>query len=156
VIQHANNSQTPTAGNQNAQRTQVALDLLQTERRCFACGEKGHFANWCPNSHTRINPPVAATPVPTHGANSIPVAAKQNYARGRVNHVTVEEAQEAPDVVIGMFLINDTSIVVLFDFGASYSFISVAYVGKHNLPLALLRCQMIVSSLGGDMLEGES
>jgi hypothetical protein len=45
VIQHANNSQTPTAGNQNAQRTQVALDLLQTERRCFACGEKGHFAN---------------------------------------------------------------------------------------------------------------
>jgi hypothetical protein len=36
------------------------------------------------------------------------VAAKQNYARGRVNHVVVEEAQEAPDVVIGMFLINDT------------------------------------------------
>jgi hypothetical protein len=27
----------------------------------------------------------------------------------------VEEAQEAPDVVIGMFLINDTSIVVVFD-----------------------------------------
>jgi hypothetical protein len=69
--------------------------------------------------------------------------------------VGVEEVQEAPDVVIVMFLINDTSIVVLFDFGASYSFISVAYVGKHNLPLALLRCQMIVSSPGGDMLEGE-
>jgi hypothetical protein len=27
----------------------------------------------------------------------------------------VEEAQEAPDVVIVMFLINDTSIVVVFD-----------------------------------------
>jgi hypothetical protein len=65
--------------------------------------------------------------------------------------VVVEEAQEAPDVVIGMFLINDTSTVVLFDSGTSYSFISAAYVGKHNLPLALLRCQMIVSSLGGDM-----
>jgi hypothetical protein len=34
--------------------------------------------------------------------------------------VAVEEAQEAPDVVIGMFLINDTSIVVLFDSGASH------------------------------------
>jgi hypothetical protein len=66
--------------------------------------------------------------------------------------VAVEEAQEAPNVVIGMFLINDTSTVVLFDSRASHSFISAAYVGKHNMPLALLRCQMIVSSPGGDML----
>jgi hypothetical protein len=65
--------------------------------------------------------------------------------------VAVKEAQEAPDVVIGMFFMNDTSAVVLFNSGASHSFISTAYVGKHNLPLALLRCQMIVSSLGGDM-----
>jgi hypothetical protein len=65
--------------------------------------------------------------------------------------VVVEEAQEAPDVVIGIFLVNDTSTIVLFDFGALHSFISAAYVGKHNLPLALLRCQMIVSSLGEDM-----
>jgi hypothetical protein len=50
-----------------------------------------------------------------------------------------------------MFLVNDTSVVVLFDSGASHSFISTVYVGKHNLPLALLRCQMIVSSPGGDM-----
>jgi hypothetical protein len=65
--------------------------------------------------------------------------------------VAMEEAQEAPDVVIDMFLVNDTSTVVLFDSGASHSFISAAYVGKHNLPLALLRYQMIVSSLRGDM-----
>jgi hypothetical protein len=65
--------------------------------------------------------------------------------------MVVEEAQEAPDVVIGMFLVNDTSAVVLFDSRASHSFISTAYVGKHNLPLALLRCQMIVSSSGEDM-----
>jgi hypothetical protein len=65
--------------------------------------------------------------------------------------VVLEEAKEAPDVVIDMFLVNDTSAMVLFDSGASYSFISGAYVGKHNLPLALLRCQMIVSSSGGDM-----
>jgi hypothetical protein len=43
--------------------------------------------------------------------------------------VAVEEAQEAPDVVIGIFLIKDTSIVVLFNSGASHSFISAAYVG---------------------------
>jgi hypothetical protein len=65
--------------------------------------------------------------------------------------VAVEEAHKAPDVVIGMFPVNDTSTVVLFDSEASHSFISAAYVGKHNMPLALLRCQMIVSSPGGDM-----
>jgi hypothetical protein len=63
----------------------------------------------------------------------------------------VEEAQETPDVVIGMFFINGTSAVVLFNSGALHSFISAAYVEKHNLPMALLRCQMIVSSPGGDM-----
>jgi hypothetical protein len=54
-------------------------------------------------------------------------------------------------MVIGMFFINDTSAVVLFNSRASHSYISSVYVGKHNLPLALLKCQMIVSSSGGDM-----
>jgi hypothetical protein len=55
-------------------------------------------------------------------------------------------------MVIGMFFINDTSAFVLFDSGASYSFIFAAYVEKHNLLIALLKCQMIVSSPRGDML----
>jgi hypothetical protein len=63
----------------------------------------------------------------------------------------VEEAHEAPDVILGMFFVNTTSAVVLFDSGASHSFISTAYVEKHNLPIALLKCKMIVSSPGGDM-----
>jgi hypothetical protein len=50
-----------------------------------------------------------------------------------------------------MFSINDASTVVLFDSESSHSFISAAYVWKQNLPLALLKCQMIVSSPGGDM-----
>jgi hypothetical protein len=65
--------------------------------------------------------------------------------------VAAEEAQEAPDVVIGMILVNDISAIVLFDSGASHFFISAVYVGKHNLPRALLRCQIIISSPGGDM-----
>jgi hypothetical protein len=63
----------------------------------------------------------------------------------------VEEAQETLDVVHGMFLINATTIVVLFDSGASHPFISDVYVEKHYMPISLLKCQMIVSSPGGDM-----
>jgi hypothetical protein len=68
-----------------------------------------------------------------------------------VNHVAVEDAQAAPDVIIGMILVNDNGSIVLFDSGASHSFIAANFVQKHNLPLAMLKNQMIVSSLGGDM-----
>jgi hypothetical protein len=45
----------------------------------------------------------------------------------------MDEAQEAPDVVIGRFFVNYTSAVVLFDSRASHSFISTGYVKKYNM-----------------------
>jgi hypothetical protein len=65
--------------------------------------------------------------------------------------VTVDEAQEAPDVILGMFSVNSTIAIVLFDSRASHSFISTAYVEKHNIPVVMLKCCMIVSSPRGDM-----
>jgi hypothetical protein len=65
--------------------------------------------------------------------------------------VVVEDAQAAPDVIIGMILINNNGAVVLFDFGASHSFVAANFVQKHNLPLSPLKNRMIVSSPGGDM-----
>jgi hypothetical protein len=41
-----------------------------------------------------------------------------------VNHVAVEDAQAASDVIIGMILINDNNAIVLFDYGASHSFVA--------------------------------
>jgi hypothetical protein len=68
-----------------------------------------------------------------------------------VNHVTVDEAQEAHDVVLSTFLDNSTTTVVLFDSGASHSFISAVYVEKHNIPVGMLKCHTVVNSPKGDM-----
>jgi hypothetical protein len=68
-----------------------------------------------------------------------------------VNHVAVEDAQAAPDVTIGMILINANGAIVLFDSGASHSFVAANFVQKHNLPLSMLKNRMIVSSPRGDM-----
>jgi hypothetical protein len=68
-----------------------------------------------------------------------------------VNHVAVEDAQEAPDVIIGMILVNDNNAIVLFDSGASHSFVAASFVQKYNVPLSMLKNWMIVSSTGGDM-----
>jgi hypothetical protein len=56
-----------------------------------------------------------------------------------VNHVAVEDAQAASDAI------------VLFDSGASYSFVAANFVQKHNLPLSMLMNQMIASSPRGDI-----
>jgi hypothetical protein len=45
-----------------------------------------------------------------------------------VNHAAVEDAQAAPDVIIGMILVNSNGAIVLFDSGASHSFIATNFV----------------------------
>jgi hypothetical protein len=118
----------------------------------YNCGEKGHFASACPKPRTRPNQTPATNAVPNQNGNPTPMAARQNFTRGRVNHVTVDEDREEPNVVLGTFLINSTTTIVQFDSGASYSFIYAAYVERHNILVAMLKCHMIVSSPGGDML----
>jgi hypothetical protein len=93
----------------------------------------------------------ATNAVPNRNGNPTPVAARHNFVRDRVNHVTVDEAQEAPDVVLDTFSVNSTTAIVLFDSRASHSIIYAAYVEKHYIPVAMLRCHMVVSSPGGDM-----
>jgi hypothetical protein len=56
----------------------------------------------------------------------------------------------ALDVIIGMILLNGNNAIVLFDFGASHSFVATNFVQKYNLPLFVLKNQMIVSYPGGD------
>jgi hypothetical protein len=50
-----------------------------------------------------------------------------------------------------MFLANSHPAIVLFDSGASHSFISSKFVAKHNLPITIMKYTMIVSSPGGEM-----
>jgi len=50
----------------------------------------------------------------------------------------VEEVQEAPDVVYGEFLVNSASASVLFDSGASHSFVSACFALKNDLKTVLL------------------
>jgi hypothetical protein len=70
---------------------------------------------------------------------------------GKVNHMTSDEAQQAQDVVLGMFLTSSHPANILFDFGASHSFISSSFIVKHRLPIATMKHTMLVSSPGGEM-----
>jgi hypothetical protein len=129
---------------------------------CFRCGELGHYANGCPKKNTQ-NPPSQfnnsgqrQTPhqqqQPRNNAQtSQSNKGQQNYVRGRVNHVAAETAQDAQDVVFGMFLVNYAPASVLFDSGPSHSFISAQFVAKHGITVNSMSNHMLVSSPGGNM-----
>jgi hypothetical protein len=70
---------------------------------------------------------------------------------GNVNHMTSDEAQQAQDVVLGKFLARSHPTTILFDSGASHSFITSSFVAKHNLPIANMKHIVLVSSPGGEM-----
>jgi predicted aspartyl protease len=85
--------------------------------------------------------------------NSTPRGNKsqQNYARVRVNHVTTEQAQDAPGVVLGTFSDNFVPATVLFDSGASHSFITKKFVAKHGIPMSSMKTHLLVSFPNGEM-----
>jgi hypothetical protein len=118
----------------------------------YSCGQTGHYANMCPRKQANQTPaPGTNQNLNRNANNSATTPARQNQAHAHVNHVAVEEAQAASDVIVGMILINDNNAIVLFDSGASHSFVAASFVQKYNLPLSILKNQMIVSSPGGDM-----
>jgi hypothetical protein len=68
---------------------------------------------------------------------------QQSYGRARVNHINAQEAQEAQGVVLGEFLVSSVLATILFDSGASHSFISSSFVEKHNIPTVLLKAPLL-------------
>ncbi|GKF37373.1 reverse transcriptase domain-containing protein, partial [Tanacetum coccineum] len=77
-------------------------------KNCRNCGEKGHYTNQC--RKTNIN------------------------AQGRAYMLKDRNAQQDPNVVTGMFLLNQHLVKVLFDSGADRSFISISLASKLNIP----------------------
>jgi hypothetical protein len=112
----------------------------RTSGACFKCGLTGHFAWQCPTRSTT-----------TGARNQAKPQGQQNFMHGRVNHITSKEAQQAPDIVLGMFLASSHPATILFDSGASHSFISSSFVAKHGLPIATMKHATLVSSPGGEM-----
>ena len=72
----------------------------------------------------------------------------QKTIQGQVHHLSVDEAQENPEVVIGMFPINNIRAIILFDSGASHSFVSRSFIAQNKFPCSILGKSMMVQSPG--------
>jgi hypothetical protein len=69
-----------------------------------------------------------------------------------VNHVDAQEAQQAPGVVLGEFLVEFTPAIVLFDSGASHSFIATSFVENHGITSTPIKIPLVTRTLGSDLI----
>ena len=79
------------------------------------------------------------------------VPAAQGVGSGRVNLISAEEAQEAPDVVLGTLSVNSHPATVLFDSGASHSFVSESFAASSELLFAPLLVALLIRSPGSEL-----
>ena len=66
----------------------------------------------------------------------------------QVNFTKAEEILQNKPVMAGMFTIDSHSAYVLFDFGASHSFMSMDFAHRHNIPLIAIPLAYRISTLG--------
>jgi hypothetical protein len=120
---------------------------------CFKCGELGHYANNCPrrNQQTPQKNSNKRTDQNTPARGSAQNKTPQNQSRGRVNHVTAESVSEDANMVYGMFLINSILASILFDSGASHSFVTKSFVEKHNIPNYPMNKKLLIRSPGSEL-----
>jgi hypothetical protein len=100
-----------------------------------------------------VNGPKNA-PAPTSKApSSNSQQGKTQYlGTTRVNHVDAQEAQQAPGVVLGEFLVEFIVATILFDSGASHSFIATSFVEKHGIPSTHLEIPLVTRTPGSDLI----
>ncbi|XP_073277711.1 uncharacterized protein [Primulina huaijiensis] len=91
---------------------------------CFNCGKMGHRIANCPEPLKKMT---------WSNTNATPNKPKENKTNARMFAITQEEADDANDVVAGTIIINKISAYVLFDCGATHSFISKRYTKKLGL-----------------------
>ncbi|GJR74552.1 putative reverse transcriptase domain-containing protein [Tanacetum coccineum] len=84
-------------------------NLLPVTVTCHACGEKGHYANQCRKT-------------------------TNNNAQGRAYMLKDRNAHQDPNVVTGIFLLNQHLARVLFDSGADKSFVFISLAFMLNIP----------------------
>ncbi|WVZ58292.1 hypothetical protein U9M48_008575 [Paspalum notatum var. saurae] len=105
----------------------------------FKCGKAGHFSRTC-HSHQK-----------TSGSAPTGKGKKSTPKMGQLHYSQLEQVSEGEPVLAGTFLVNYHPTVVLFDSGATFSFISKAYALKHGYEIVELQQKYHITAAGSSI-----
>jgi hypothetical protein len=114
------------------------------DRRCYNCGQPGHYINECPKPRQIKQSESLGFCQGNQGKKPV-VQVKQ----GKLNCTTLVDAPEGARVLTGTFSIRDHPIKILFDSGATHSFISESLVSKLGLHSCHIKDSFVVATVGG-------
>ncbi|KAI3759605.1 hypothetical protein L6452_07536 [Arctium lappa] len=138
-------------------RTKHHGNCYITSQTCYKCGKLGHTFRDCPvrglvcyeckaPGHVRRDcPKLVSGSAPANKENPPKVP-------GRAFQMTAEEARASTDVVSGIFLINSVPARILFDTGASFSFVSELFRQKISIPNTSLEDALVVEIADGSQV----
>jgi len=136
---------------QSGQRSNVQqINRANGNNRCFTCGSFYHFARACPRNQK-----------PAQYQNS-----KQNnqgkgkkqamqVRQGKINFTTLAELPEGAPIMTGTFSINHKPTVILFDSGATHSFISDKCGARVGLESSQATAQYMITTPGGKIVSNQ-
>ncbi|GKA38575.1 reverse transcriptase domain-containing protein [Tanacetum coccineum] len=128
-----------------------AVRMGNNSRVCYECGSPDHFQNTYPNLNR----------APGQAGNQLALEANcnnrsnGNQVRGRAFNVNMNaiEAIQDPNVVTGTFSLNDHLVIVLFDYGADFSFISTKFAPLLNVKPSIVNPAYVIEVADGKKVE---
>ena len=121
-------------------------------KKCNKCGKEGHFGRDFPT----LTRTATRTLVSAPAQNQQRRGGNRPQASGRVYAMTRAEVACSGKLVMGHCVIAGKSACVLYDSGATHTFVSETCVQRLGLPVCELQCDLVVSTPASGLVRTSS